>query len=305
MSHYTPPLPVPVTCNIFRFNYCEQHRLSRWFPIISTIVSHSNYSVLICCGRKVWTRFSVSCLDKMKFKCSFKPTVTFLDDAFWYCRAVSLTGCREAVKLWDCLQSFFEKRGCFTCSLSPGYSGTKGITIFEEKKTKWRRGRVLKSEVKQECDAPLILFLFFVGNKVGSLSWRRCMVVVEAPEPGAPTLKALPLISRPRSWQETGKFTQWRALQCWWELFSTFICVNLYRRDLTQCKTGFLSARSETYLVIGTTRCFHSTEISVSRANWDCHSCILLTMVARLPVVNINTTGKFQVGEVEKLSFST
>lgn len=39
----------------FFFNYYQQHELSRWFPLMFCIMCCSILSVLISCGRDVWT----------------------------------------------------------------------------------------------------------------------------------------------------------------------------------------------------------------------------------------------------------
>lgn len=66
LSHYTPPLLVVVTCNIFVFNYFKQRKISRCFPLTCSIVCCTNLSfglLLIWSGRKVWTRFRLSKYD--------------------------------------------------------------------------------------------------------------------------------------------------------------------------------------------------------------------------------------------------
>lgn len=70
LLHYTPPLPVPVTCKIFCFKSSEQCEIL----MIFNMVSGGNLSIglLICYSRKVWTWFVKLLWTKYSSNATFK-----------------------------------------------------------------------------------------------------------------------------------------------------------------------------------------------------------------------------------------
>lgn len=90
-SGYTPPLPVPVTCNIFCFNHSKCNYCVVLIIVIITlycIVFFAILSVLICCSRTYWTGFR-QLLQHEQHEGAASPTDNMVVFFKWCCCCIN------------------------------------------------------------------------------------------------------------------------------------------------------------------------------------------------------------------------